>query len=450
MKIWIKILIGILLSFMCLFTCVGYANLTGFLSVEGIVEVELPKELFIMSVTVSNTNGASATVNNFTSTVVNSRTDLGARGNATATYTITVLNNTDTAYGYSGMIYSTGEGTYDNTNIKTSTALALRTPVEPGKMMSFDVTVSYINTSSISNTVLNSVITYKFLPLDEIPETEDELIVSGVLDQFEDILNNNHATDPKSYETLINQMNDNTNNDRPTDNGKTYIGNVADASQQDKDTLETLFQGQLSLNINGEDMPVTTIIKRENIDGGSDDEMVIYMTTDDLQYNLWNHRTAEVYAAVFKNITLGDGTTRWVEQGDMYLGTASITNYAGIPGSGSFNTDRWQTQNQTFTVTSNYSYRINSGTSIDDLIKQTDENANNELRRLLNIAHSIVNDGRYIGANVDQLKSTLEVSNSYFKYENGTYTIISGATRAQLVPIIKQLDSIISQIDIIE
>lgn len=448
MKILLKVLFGISLLFMCLFVCVGYASLTSELTLDGTVDITPPEELFITSVTGSGTNGAATTVNSFTSTIVSSRTNLGTNKNATATYRITVYNNTDTVYGYSGMIYTTGEETYDNTNIKTSTDLAFRTAVNPGQMLTFDVTVSYINTSSISNTVLNSLITYKFLPLDEIPETEDELIVSDVLDQFKNILNNNViVAGGTSSEILDNQMNDNEANNRPGSNGLTYIGNVSDASDEDKEVLDILFQGKLSLYINGEEKPVTIIIKKENIDGGDDIERVIYMTTDGLTSWLGS---AEVYVAVFKDVTPGDGEF-WVEQGDMYHGTASIVSYDGsIFGTGSFNTDRWRSTKQTVKVTDNYSYTINASSTIETVIQATDINANNELLRILNIAHTITNDGRYIGSNVDKLKEALATPNAYYSYQNGNYVITSGATRAQLVPIIKQLDSIISQIDIIQ
>lgn len=442
-----KLMICISLSLMSLLCSLGFAGISSNYTILGTAEVVPPEELFITSVTTSGASGASGVVNNFSKTVVNSRTNLGNNSKATVTYRVTVYNNTDITYGYNGMIYSAGEGTYDNDNIKTIANIERRTAVRPGEYLSFNVTVSYKNTSQISNTVLNSVITYEFLPLDEIPETEDEIAVGGVLEQFKKILNNEVVGIPSSYSDLINQMNDNSANGRYGDNGKTYIGNVSDASNNDKNFLANIFQGQLSLNINGNEMPVTIIIKRENIDGGSDDEMVIYMTTDDLQKNsLWASENAPVYLAVFKNVTLGNGETSWIIQGDMYHGKAAITSYNGFMGNGSFNTDRWTTDAYTYKVTDKYSYNVNSNVNVDNLIPMTDANANNELIRLLKIADEIRNDGRYDYEIIEKIENLFDVYDNYFSISNGNVTIINGATRANLVPIIKIFDELINSI----
>lgn len=116
--------------------------------------------------------------------------------------------------------------------------------------------------------------------------------------------------------------------------------------------LDGLFQGQLNLNINGTDTPVTVLIKNEDVDGNTanGNEMAIYMTTDDLQKTNsgWFSPTeyAPVYAAVFRKETLENGTEKWSQIGDMYLGSAEIKRYDGWRGSGSFDTDNWRLVNE--------------------------------------------------------------------------------------------------------
>lgn len=356
MKIWTKAMLGIALSFMICFACLGYAQLTDNLTINGTADSAPPEKVFITAVTTSGTNGGNATVNSFSDTVVNSMVNLGSSANGTAKFTVTVYNNTNTVYGYNAMIYTVGEFTYDNENIKVEPDIERRTEVAPGEYLTFEVNVSYVDTKNITDTVLNSVITYEFLPLEDIPEDEGEIAVSGVLEQFKKILNNEVNGNPNSYGQLITQMYDNSNNDRYTPD---YIGNVEDASNADKELLENLFQGQLSLNINGTDTPVTLMIKEKDVDGNTanGDEMTIYMTTDDLQKsnNSWFSAPeyAPVYAAVFRKTTLDDGTLKWVQVGDMYLGSAEIKQYNGYRGSGSFDTDNWRLLNDSGARTGN-------------------------------------------------------------------------------------------------
>lgn len=348
MKLWLRILCGVALSCMCLFVCVGYAGFTSEMRISGTATSDPPEGVFITTITSSGTNNASAVVNGYSMTVVNSTVNLGTNRNATLTFTVTVFNNTSIDYGYNAMIYTVGEGTYDNESIVVTPQIERREVVASQESLTFDVTVSYASGVSITNNILNSVITYEFLPLDDIPEDEAEIAVSGVLEQFRKILNNEVVGNTDSYGQLLTQMDDYRNNDRYNES---YIGNVDGASGEDVALLGDLFQGQLSLNINGTDTPVTVMIKNEEIDGNTanGNEMTIYMTTHDLQKQNtgWFAPTeyANVYAAVFRKETLDDGTTVWRQVGDMYLGSAEIKQYSGRPGSGSFDTDNWRLLN---------------------------------------------------------------------------------------------------------
>lgn len=348
MKRWLKIICGVALSCMCIFACLGYAQFSDDMLAEGSVTVIAQDGVYITNVTQSGTNGSVATVNGYTMTVLNSKTVLGNGGSATLTYTITVYNNTDIDYGYNAMIYTVGANTFDNENIVVTPQIERRTVVESNGYLTFDVVVTYKDGKQASNKELNSIITYEFLPLDDIPEDEDEIAVSGVLEQFRKILNNEVIGHPGSYNELMTQMDASSANDRYN---ASYIGNVQGASDYDVALLAELFQGQLSLNINGADTPVTVMIKNEEIDGNTTNgnEMTIYMTTHDLQKQNtgWFAPTeyANVYAAVFRKETLEDGTLAWRQVGDMYLGSADIKQYNGRPGSGSFDTDNWRLLN---------------------------------------------------------------------------------------------------------
>ena len=362
MKRTVILLWSALLSFMCCFACIGYAQTSKDLTVRGEAQALPPLEVFITGVTGKEANGAGGTVNSFAGTVVNSTTNLGTNKDGTVTYTVTVYNNTGETYGYNAMIYTVGEYTYDNEAITVTPHIERRTEVEHGKYLSFDVTVAY-KAGVSADTVLNSVIHYEFLPLDDIPEDEGAIAASGVLSQFERILNNKINEIPQSYQQLTDQMAAYQANDRYNES---YIGNVVGASDADKALLLDLFQGQTHLNINGTDTHVTIMIKNEAVDGNNanGNEMVLYMTTDDLQKSSsWRTEYAPVYAAVFTKVTNADGKTEWIQKGDMYLGSCTIKQYSGYSGSGSFDTDTWRQLNASGNRTS---------TTIQNIIQRLD------------------------------------------------------------------------------
>lgn len=356
MKIWIKAILGISLSFMCMFTCVGYAAVSGILNVNGNVESKPPKAVYITSVTVDAWGGSVATVNNFSMTMLNSRVSLTDQFSSMAFFTITVYNNSDVVQGFNAMIYTVGEGTYDNNAITLTPSISRREAVNPGESMVFTVTASHTDIYNRGYEVLNSIVNYEFLPLNEIPEDEGEVAVLNVLDKFKKILNDN-----EDYHTLSSEIA--ANYDGSRDWTATYIGNVVGTEdyENNNDTaiVNDLFDGVLTLNINGVDKNVTVIIKRESVDGNSktgdtyyygnppigvaDTEMTLYVTADDLNA-VSSGTKVSVYAIVFTIMQdeNGNPTGEWYQVGDMYEGKADVVGYIGGYNNGSFDTGTWR------------------------------------------------------------------------------------------------------------
>ena len=197
MKPWLKIIGGVALSLMCLFTSIGYAAVSGELKIEGTAEITPPKGLFISQVNGGNYIDPDTLV--YSGTVVSS--DVTLRQNASgvyeATYTITVFNNTDTTYYYLAMVrgtQTTANGTqevaYSNKNITMSVSGIKRgDAVSPGAKKTFTVTATFDkNAADKTNYHLFSIIEYRFSTT--VPETSDEAAISGVLSRFPEILNN--------------------------------------------------------------------------------------------------------------------------------------------------------------------------------------------------------------------------------------------------------------------
>ncbi len=319
-----KALIWLVLTLMVLSISVGYANVTDVLNIQGTGESTPPDGVFITEVITVD----GITVNSFKGTVINSKTDLGSVNSKTIN--VVVYNNSNVVYGYNVMKYAVGTETYDNENIVITTEMKPKNEnwkVEPYSYLTFPVTFNFKDGANKSNTVLNSVVEFEFLPFDEIPDNVEESTVSDAMDRFEQILNT-----PEEYDELMDYM----NNPPGWDRNSSYISNVRDANDTDKEAIEKMFSGNLHTNINGEDHDVKIMIKRENVTSSySGDEMTIYMTTNPLT----SRGKAVVYRCVFVN---DNGV--WKRNGVMTEGTATICDYTfgSSLGTGSFNTNTWK------------------------------------------------------------------------------------------------------------
>ena len=195
-------------------------------------------------------------------------------------------------------------------------------------MNEYEITFKFADgVTNFSNATLNSVLNFVFKPFDEISPEHITTPVDGALEAFRKILNT-----PEEYDELMDYM----NNPPGWDRNSSYISNVRDANDTDKEAIEKMFSGNLHTNINGEDHDVKIMIKRENVTSSySGDEMTIYMTTNPLT----SRGKAVVYRCVFVN---DNGV--WKRNGVMTEGTATICDYTfgSSLGTGSFNTNTWK------------------------------------------------------------------------------------------------------------
>ena len=324
MKKGLFVLLCAVLSLMLAFTGFGYASVSRLLELD--TEFQVAGQTGVLIRQVSPAAGANAEIEFFHGTLLTSTLTLGSSPSSTLSYEITVYNNSNTVYAFDEVLYTVGEDTYSNRNIKFSlSGLKKNQQLAGHGSLTFTVTFSYAS-STVTDTTLHSVLNFHFIEY-----------IPGVADHFEVILN-----DTTLYQKLTDQM-DNTGGwgGRPND---TYIGNVVGATSADSKVLNELF------TVNGENMlklpdissNVTAMIKRENIDGnlatGDENglEMTLYMTADTI-----GNADVTVYALVFTKHT---ADSAWEQIGEMYQGTAETNNYSygnwGSPNS--FNTDTWR------------------------------------------------------------------------------------------------------------
>lgn len=387
MKKITQIIIALMLSVSFIFTVIGYAQLTDTLTIHGSLEAAPLQDLYIVDVVPSGSNAVS---NGYTKTVHSSTVNLGSGASGTASFDITVLNNTGYPYYFDKMVWA--DGAYDNTNITPKlSGITAKDELLSGETVKFTVTFSYKNTSSITNTTLNSVINYQFVP---DPDDAGDIAVDNVLDKFEEILNDKSTGG--AFETLIDNME--VEGRRANE---TYIGNVVGADSDDTTAVEGLFTDEIMNYLvlqlaGGEKKEVTAIIKRAPLDGNDATgtnildnngaietagcEMTIYLTPDDIPEDRLffgsGGRSITVYAAVFTT----DADGNWYQLSPLYAGTATTNNYDGniFGTTNSFNTDTWRSTAGTYAMEDGTNVTVTAGQTIEALttalIKQKEEN----------------------------------------------------------------------------
>ena len=364
---WVKILICAAFSFIFVFMSFGYAAMTDIMDINGVAMTNVQEGIFITNAVYDSGEGTLDSLS-FLSSVLTSKVQL-QNADSTVSIAVTVFNNT-TEEQYFDTIVSY-DNYYDNSNI-IYTYEGLKRPYtdEDGNWVENDPTVtkiapqsfhSFIFTfkykdepdSSITSNILNSSVNFIFKTKENISPDKTIVAVEGTLDKFKNILNN--STD---MSRLLERM-ANRGASALTGTGP-YIGNVAgNVSTADTTLLNELFDGQLSLNIDGDDTDVTTLIKQRNIDnnertGNSYEKKVLWWTDTEkgcemtifLTPNECTGNTVTVYVAVFTCPADANGnpTGEWYQLGSLYKGEAPVRSYEGGNGTGSFQTDNWRSK----------------------------------------------------------------------------------------------------------
>ena len=460
MKTWLKCLISISLSLMCLFTCVGYASISDVLRINGTAKANIPSGLFITgikTVSESNTDKNEVSYHEYTTTVnsIISRKS----GAGTVVYEITVLNNTEHEYAYRGLYYITSYG--QNSYVSTSTSnsklgVVVSFPngsiVAPKEKLVFRVTYT-VGRSVSSSLNLDTLLNFQFgINVDSVDKAYD--IVHS---KFLDILNT-----LTTYEQLITVLDDKFDGTQTWTSN--YIGNVGNAVDNDMMTVETLFAGQLTMMVNGQAQKAWVMIKHEDVDGNEmtgDDytlnytqygnvthkgcEMTLYMTIDPLDKpNGW----APVYTTVFTcdRDAAGNKISNWYKVGDSYYGQANIVGYRGESGqTGSFVTDNWKSYASTYQVTSKYSYSIGADLSIKSLMTVVDQSTIAEFQRLLTDAEAMIANQKYAGTGITVVEEAYAMAASFYTVDADGRAIAKQDTRrVWLIPLMQDLDHVLT------
>ena len=146
-----------------LFMAVGYSSFNNVaLDLTASAGLAADKTVHITNVT---TGHGDSSINNISGTMLNSTVNL--TNHSTETFTITVFNNTNETYYFSGVLRDTEQSLfYDNQNITfTLSGLNRLDTLTAGQSKTFTITFGYVNgftPSLASDKILNSYINFKF------------------------------------------------------------------------------------------------------------------------------------------------------------------------------------------------------------------------------------------------------------------------------------------------
>ena len=155
----------VLLLFLATFLMgIGYASVNGvLLGIEGSGTVLTQDVVHISSALYSSNNGAvvdESSINGYSATTLHSTVTLGSSSSSTITYTITIYNETNDDYVFTGTSYSAPDF-YSNTNITFDlSGLNVGYMLDAKTSKTFTITFRYVG-SNTSNPVLDSYISLK-------------------------------------------------------------------------------------------------------------------------------------------------------------------------------------------------------------------------------------------------------------------------------------------------
>ncbi len=448
-----KMLVWILLPLMCVTLICGYAMLSDDLSVSGEVAANgKPYEgVYISDVSVYSENGASSvSCSYYLPTNLSVTADPFAVGGS-ITYKITVHNNTDVTYWYIRPDFVTDFES--NSLIGQANGITVVTKDHPN-----DTTQTFNSDDWIPpQTYRDFYVTYIFRSDAQVyPSTLINYLfgikMDAVHDQFLAVLND--SAPGGGYEYLSQKF-----NEKYAETGETVIANIG----EEEEIFNTLFGSDLTVSVDGVELPVTIMVRRENVDGRNtgDDyagsgtpagcEYTVYITVDPLDSPTGE---AIVYAVSYSNGGAAGNT--WYQLGQLYEGTADVTDYDGetFGMQGAFDVYSWIATPNRYEAANGISYLVGQeqgdqydklktleeimGTNDQDIFNDIDNNR--IFKTVYDIVYNPANAGK---AGLEGLRKAFEDAAPFYNIMNNGQEIKvkRECTRAEIIPYILNIQT---------
>ena len=316
---------------------------------------EPPKCVYITAVEVySPSGGAPHVETSFAFPTTFNTTVTTTQSNATVVYKVTLFNNTDVhqwymgpdinlAHASNGMLVSSNGIQMSTRDKATDTSATFNRSDWVPPQTSRDFYVVYkMGSATVGKTTTQ--INFKF-----------GIRVDAVYDGFLAVLNDKESD--HGYYYLADQF-----DQKYAETGSTVLGNVGD----DKAIFDHIFGEDLTVDVDGVQMPVTVLVERKNVDGRpssqyntttgdaysnggpSGCEYTVYITVEDL-----SAPGGKVVVQAISYSCKADGT--WYEIGQLYDGTATVKDYDSTNGTyeGGFDVSSWRATAKTYEVDEN-------------------------------------------------------------------------------------------------
>ena len=381
-----KILCCIALLFACLFVNVGYAALVRDFKVEGTIDADPPAnyDIYISSSEmVSKGNITSISYSHENPLNFINKVDI-LSSNQSITYKLTITNESSHTYWFDEVQFV--KDVSNNSQIGQNNGITILTKDKSGDNSSTFNEEDWIPAKTSRDFYLTFTYGSNLLNVNEIVayiSFNFVVKIEGTHQEFISILN-----DPSIYEYIAAAF-----DKKYEEEQSTVIGNVGD----DKEIFDKIFGKDLTIEIDGEEKPLTILIERKNVDGkstgdsytnhgGNNDlkgcEYTMYLTVDDVSSS---GGTANVYAITYTQ----DNSGNWHKIAQLYEGTCPKVDYdSSTEGyQGAYDVSKWTAVAKEYQVTDDIVYKVgqSSGDQYDimkdiaSLMSTTDNDIFNEL-----------------------------------------------------------------------
>lgn len=367
--------------------------------------------------------------------------------NGSVTYKISVHNNTDVTQWYLGQRINYSYGT--NSAIGTVNGVMLVTKdkqgdsygtfnegdwIPPRTVRDFYFTVTYGSATVGAQSLL---VDFRF-----------GMKISSFQDEFLRILNDKESDNGYYY---LSGMFDK----KYAEEKSTVLGNVG----EDEAVYDRLFGENLTLEVDGVEVPVTVLVERKNVDSRSTGdaydvkngptacEYTVYVTVDPL-----NSPTGKAIVYAISYSCKSDGV--WYQIGQLYEGTANIVDYDTSDNvyEGAFDVSSWRATAKNYEVANGIEYKVGfeQGTEYDklktitEIMSAGDQEIFNKVDNsgLLKKVYDILRANRYSDApEIVNLRAAFEAAAPYYNnFNNGQeFKIKRECTRAELLPYLEHI-----------
>ncbi len=444
----------VLLFALTFLMAIGYAVLTDNLFIEGNADIKgKPFEgVYISNVELHSANGVENVSFSFYKPTNLSITTRATRTNGSITYKVTVHNNTAVTYWYINPEFI--EDFESNPLINATGGITITTKDHPSDTSSTFNSDDWIP----ANTYRDFYVTYTFGGSAQSYQSTFINFLFGkkmdsVHDEFVTVLND---TSPNGgYDRLCEYF-----DEKYSETGQTIIANVG----EEKEIFDALFGSELTITIEGEPVPVTVMIRRENVDDRDtgDDysgtsgaptgcEYTLYITIDPLDSPTGE---AIVYAVSYSNGGVGGSGNAWYQLGQLYEGTADRIDYDTTTPDieGAVNIYSWEATPNRYEVANGITYLIGQEQgdqydklkTLEDIMSTNDQDIFNDIdnSRILKTVYDIVHNSANTGkAGYLALREAFYSAAPFYNiFNNGQEIKVKReCTRAEILPYLEAI-----------